>query len=57
MAIIETFLVTFSYQRTPLHVAASKGRDYTVEFLVKKEAEMNIRDKTGVCETILLMIV
>ena len=56
MAIIATFLVTFSYQRTPLHVAASKGRDYTVEWLVKKRADINIKDKTGVHETILLII-
>ena len=57
MAIIATFLVTFSYQQTPLHVAVSKGRDYTVECLVKKEADVNIKDKTGVRETTLLMIV
>ena len=57
MAIIATFLVTLSCQETPLHVAASNGRDYTVECLVKKEAGMNIKDKTGVCETILIMIV
>jgi len=40
--------VTFSYQQTPLHVAASKGHDYTVEYLVKKGANMNIQDKKGV---------
>ena len=40
--------VTFSSQQTPLHVAASKGRDYTVEYLVKKGANMNIKDKKGV---------
>ena len=57
MATIATFLVTFSYQKTPLHIAASKGRDYTVECLVKKGADINIKDKTGVSETILLMIV
>ena len=57
MAISETFLVTFSYQQTPLHVAASKGRDYTVECLVEKGADINIKDKNGVNETILLMIV
>ena len=56
MAIIATFLVTFSYQQTPLHVAASKSRDYTVEWLVKKGADINIKDKTGVHETILLII-
>ena len=56
MAIIATFLVTFSYQQTPLHVAASKGRDYTVESLVKRGADINIKDKTGVCEIVLLLI-
>ena len=49
MAIIALKSVTFFYQRTPLHVAASKGRDYTVECLVQKGADMNIKDKTGVC--------
>ena len=57
MAIIETFLVSVSYQQTPLHVAASNGRDYTAECLVKKGADINMKDKTGVRETILLMIV
>ena len=55
--VIALKFVTFSYQRTPLHVAASKGHDYTVEWLVKEGADMNIKDKTGVCETILLMVV
>ena len=40
--------VTFSYQQTPLHVAVSKGRDYTVEYLVEKGADMDIKDKNGV---------
>ena len=57
MAITATFFVTFSYQQTPLHVAASKGRDYTGECLVKKGADINIKDKNGVCVTILLIIV
>ena len=48
MAIGTTFLVTFSCQKTPLHVAASNGRDYTVERLVKKGADMNIKDMNGV---------
>ena len=55
LAIIATFLVIsyyFPYQKTPLHVAASKGRHYTVECLVEKGADINIKDKTGVCETI-----
>ena len=57
MAIIATFLFTFSYQHTPLHVAASNHHDYTVECLVKRGADMNIKNETGVHETILLMIV
>ena len=40
-----------------MHVAASKGRDYTVKWLVKKGADMDIKDKTGVHETILLIAV
>ena len=48
MVIIATVLVTFSYQQTPLHVAASSGHDYTVECLVMKGANMNIKDKNGV---------
>ena len=56
MAIITTFLATFFYQRTPLHLAASKNHDYTVEWLVKKGADINMKDKTGVYETILLII-
>ena len=44
-------------QRTLLHVAASNGRDYTVEWLVEKGADINIKDKTGVCETVFLMLV
>ena len=47
---------TFSYQQTPLHVAASKGRDYTVENLVKKGADMNIKDKNGVSEKLYLWL-
>ena len=51
------FLVSIFNQRTPLHVAASNGRDYTVECLLKKTADMNIKDKTGVSETTPLMVV
>ena len=40
--------VIFSSQQTPLHVAVSKGRDYMVEYLVEKGADMNIKDKNGV---------
>ena len=36
-------------QRTPLHVAAEEGRDYTVEYLVGKGANVNIKNYDGVC--------
>ena len=49
--------VTFSYQRTPLHLAAREGCDYTVTCLVQKGADINIKDKDGVRETIFLMVV
>ena len=60
MTIIATYSlesVTFFYQWTALHVAASKDWNYTVECLVKKGADMDIKDKNGVCESILLMVV
>jgi len=50
IASITLKFVSFFYQWTPLHVAASKGRDYTVENLVKKGADMNVKDKKGVSE-------
>ena len=49
MTIIAALLVTFSCQQTPLHAAASNRRDYTVERLVEKGANMNIKDEAGVC--------
>ena len=45
-----TYLL-FLNQQTPLHVAASKGHDYTVECLVKKGADISIKDKAGVSMT------
>ena len=54
MTFIAMFLVTSFYQKSPLHVAASNRRDYTVECLVRKEADINIKDKTGVREIILM---
>ena len=42
------FNVTFFYQRTPLHFAAREGRKLTVESLVDKGANINIRDNSGV---------
>ena len=45
--ILSNVLLLF-YQRTPLHVAATKGHDYTVECLVEKGANINIQDDDGV---------
>ena len=33
-----------------MHIAAKKGRDYTVECLVKKGANFRIEDKYGVSD-------
>ena len=43
-------------QWTPLHIAAERGHDYTVEYLVEKQADVNIRDEDGVRVTIPLMV-
>ena len=41
---------------TPLHVAAEKGdRLEIVEYLIKKGADINIKDYSGVSETMLLI--
>jgi len=45
---------TFSFQQTPLHVAANNGHDYTVKCLVQKGADINIKDKKGVNEKLYL---
>ena len=39
-----------------MHIAAIKGCDYTVECLIKKGANISIKDNAGVSVTILLMI-
>ena len=48
LSLQQFLLLSPTYQQTPLHVAASNGRDYTVEYLVTKGADMNIKDKNGV---------
>ena len=44
----------FFNQWTPLHAAADNGCDYTVECLLKRGANINMKDKAGVSMTILL---
>ena len=38
------------HQDTPLHVAAHRGHTETVQYLIGKGAEINIRNKYGVSE-------
>ena len=46
----------FFYQRTPLHIAAKEGFNHTVDSLVKKGANINIKDKKGVSGTGILKV-
>ena len=52
---LATTINFFFHQWSPLHVASKEGHDYTVEWLVKKGAKIQLRDKNGVSLTILLM--
>ena len=36
------------HQRTPLHIAATEGREKTVEFLIEEKARIDIQDNEGV---------
>ena len=36
------------YQQTPIHAAAKNHHDYTVQLLIEKEADVNIKDNNGV---------
>ena len=52
---IHHMFVSF-YQRAPLHIAAKEGFSHTVDSLVKKGANIKIKDKKGVNATGLLKI-
>ena len=54
LTIILSNVLLLSYQWTPLHVAATKGHDYTVECFVQQGANISIKDNAGVSMTILL---
>ena len=52
-----TFAKTaFHLQQTPLHVAASQGHCYIVEYFVQQGADVCIKDNDGVSVNILLVI-
>ena len=37
-------------QKTPLHLAVEEGKEGTVQLLIEKGADINIKDNDGVCE-------
>ena len=43
-------LVSSPHQRTPLHSDAGEGKEGTVQLLIEKGADMNIKDNDGVRE-------
>ena len=47
---VTTFQICFSHQWTPLHLVADNGHLETATLLVGKGADINVRDKDGVCE-------
>ena len=47
---VDNFLVPSPRQMTPLHLAAIQGEEGTVQLLIEKGADMNIKDIYGVCE-------
>ena len=48
--------IAFHLQQTPLHVAASQGHCYIVEYFVQQGADVSIKDNDGVSVNILLVI-
>ena len=38
------------HQQTPLHWAAGEGKEGTVQLLIEKGADINIKDRSGVRE-------
>ena len=44
------------YQQTPMHTAAKNGNEFIRKGLIMLGADINIKDKNGVSETILLVV-
>jgi len=44
------------HQWTPLHVASFRGNTETVEYIVEKGADVNIKDDQGVSESMRLQL-
>ena len=42
--------IFFLHQWTPLHWAAREGKVGTVQLLIEKGVEINIKDNDGVCD-------
>ena len=42
------FLFFLIYQKTPMHRAATKGHKDAVQLLIRKGADVNIKDNDGV---------
>ena len=47
---VDNFLVPSPCQWTPLHYAARKGKEGTVQLLIEKGADINVKDSYGVRE-------
>ena len=43
-------LVPFPHQWTPLHRAVIQGKEVTVQLLIEKGADINVKDRYGVRE-------
>ena len=51
--VTETNVFSLS-QQTPMHTAAKEGNEYTMDGLVKLGADIYIKDKDGVSETLII---
>ena len=50
-------MVPSPHQWTPLHLAALRGKEGTVQLLIEKGADMNVKDIDGVCECVLVLLI
>ena len=50
-------LVPSPHQWTPLHLAALQGKEGTVQLLIEKGADINIKDRCGVRDCVLVLLI